>query len=421
MHAPADEAAPARTAENCARAFVALVNDPTPDRVRNFEKTWASRSRLDATPIEERIPRIKTLVEEWGTVSITSVSTDGGGAVLEATSSEGLALELTMNMSKAEPDKLDTIDVAISHGHADARELTADTRTQTVKGVAEALRTGYVFPEKGAAMADAILAKLSSGEYDSIKSEAAFARRLTEDCRAITSDKHLGVRLDPARPVSSEQEGHAGPSHDEMRRENYGFKKVELLPGNIGYLRFDVFVEDEEARRVASNAMNFLSGADAIIFDLRTNGGGSPDMIRYITSYLFDSKTHLNDMVDRDGNTVEEYWTLDDVPGPRPKADVPVYVLTSSRTFSGAEEFSYNLKNLKRATLVGETTGGGAHPVRGERINDRFMVRVPFMRAQNPITKTNWEGAGVEPDIKTPAKDALDRAVELAREAVHHD
>ncbi len=164
--------------------------------------------------------------------------------------------------------------------------------------------------------------------------------------------------------------------------------------------------------------MNFLSGCDAIIFDLRSNGGGSPEMIRYITSYLFDSKTHLNDMVDRDSKVVEEYWTLEQVPGPRPKKDVPVFVLTSSRTFSGAEEFSYNLKNLKRATLVGETTGGGAHPVRGERVNERFMVRVPFMRAQNPITKTNWEGAGVEPDVKTGAGDALERATELARQAI---
>src|SRR5262249_6744024 len=149
---------------------------------------------------------------------------------------------------------------------------------------------------------------------------------------------------------------------------------------------------------------------DAIVFDLRQNGGGSPEMIRFLTSYLFEAPTHLNDMVDREGKTVEEWWTTKDVPGRRPKTDVPVYVLTSQRTFSGAEEFSYNLKNLKRATLVGETTGGGAHPVRGEQLNDRFAIRIPFMRACNPITKTNWEGTGVEPDVKVPAAEALDKA-----------
>ena len=151
---------------------------------------------------------------------------------------------------------------------------------------------------------------------------------------------------------------------------------------------------------------------------MRHNGGGSPEMIRYITSWLFDSPTHLNSMIDRNGEVVEEYWTLDDIPGERFADDLPVYVLTSSRTFSGAEEFSYNLKNLKRGIIVGETTGGGAHPVMGKRVNDRVVVRVPYMRANNPISKTNWEGTGVEPDVKCKADEALDTAIELAKQAI---
>ncbi|MEW6249485.1 MAG: S41 family peptidase, partial [Planctomycetota bacterium] len=155
-----------------------------------------------------------------------------------------------------------------------------------------------------------------------------------------------------------------------------------------------------------------------LVFDLRRNGGGSPESIRYITSYLFDQRTHLNDMVDRAGKITEEYWTLETVPGRRFAPDVPVYVLTSRYTFSGAEEFCYNLQNLKRATIVGETTGGGAHPVRGVRVNDRIVVGVPFMRACNPISRKNWEGTGVEPDVKTIADEALDRAIELAKKAI---
>jgi C-terminal processing protease CtpA/Prc len=161
--------------------------------------------------------------------------------------------------------------------------------------------------------------------------------------------------------------------------------------------------------------MNFLANVDAIVFDLRDNGGGHPAMIALISTYLFDQPTHLNDIWTRKTGATQQYWTLPVVPGKR-LAAAPAFVLTSSRTFSGAEEFSYNLKNLKRATIVGETTGGGAHPVRGERIDDRFVIGVPFARAINPITLTNWEGIGVVPDVKVAAADALTTAQKLATE-----
>lgn len=162
-------------------------------------------------------------------------------------------------------------------------------------------------------------------------------------------------------------------------------------------------------------AMNFFANVDAIIFDLRDNGGGDPAMIALISTYLFDQPTHLNDIWTRKTGESKQYWTLPSVPGKLLPA-VPAFVLTSSRTFSGAEEFSYNLKNLKRATIVGETTGGGAHPVSGQRIDDRFVIGVPFARAISPITKTNWEGTGVEPDVKVAAADALATAQRLAAE-----
>lgn len=160
-------------------------------------------------------------------------------------------------------------------------------------------------------------------------------------------------------------------------------------------------------------AMNFLSHVAAIIFDLRENGGGDPKMIALISTYLFDKPTHLNDLYNRKQDSTTQSWTLPYVPGNR-LPDAPAFVLTSTATFSGAEEFSYNLKNLKRAILVGETTGGGAHPVRGQRIDDHFTVQVPFERAINPISKTNWEGTGVVPDVAAKASEALDVAEKLA-------
>jgi C-terminal processing protease CtpA/Prc len=153
-----------------------------------------------------------------------------------------------------------------------------------------------------------------------------------------------------------------------------------------------------------------------LIIDLRDNGGGRPDMVAYLSSYLFDSRTHLNDLWTRRTDKTEEFWTRDTIPGRRFGGVKPVYVLTSAQTFSGGEEFTYNLKNLKRATIVGETTGGGAHPVSGHRIDEHFRIDVPFARAINPITHTNWEGVGVTPDVVVPAKDALDTAQRLLRE-----
>jgi C-terminal processing protease CtpA/Prc len=195
-------------------------------------------------------------------------------------------------------------------------------------------------------------------------------------------------------------------------KSNFGFEKVERLDGNIGYLDLRGFFDAEAAGETAAAAMNFLGNTDALIIDLRQNGGGSPAMVSLLCSYLFaGERKHLNDLAWRgpEGERVEQWWTLPHVAGKR-YSDKDVYILTSKRTFSAAEEFTYNLKALKRATVVGEVTGGGAHPGGGQPINDHFAIWVPQGRAINPITKTNWEGTGVKPDTEVPANQALTTA-----------
>jgi C-terminal processing protease CtpA/Prc len=196
---------------------------------------------------------------------------------------------------------------------------------------------------------------------------------------------------------------------------NCGFQKAEVLDGNVGYLKFDFFADPDICGATASAAMNFLAGTRALVIDLRENGGGSPPMVALVASYLLPPHTHINDLWTRSTDSTEQFFTLDSVAGRHYGADKPVYVLTSHDTFSGGEEFTYDLKTQKRATIIGETTGGGAHPVRGRRIDDHFMIGVPFARAINPITHTNWEGTGVEPDVKVPADQALAKAQELIR------
>jgi len=326
-------------------------------------------------------------------------------------------MEIEFNMDAREEARLESIGVATFGPPlaASNREMSSADRAELVEGVARVLASDYVFPDVARKMAEKVRAALKAGDYDALTGKAAIAARLTEDLRSVSKDRHLGVRFQPEGP------GGGGvnltPQGDEASRANFAFKKVEHLDGNIGYLRLDLFHDSPEAMKTADAALAFLRNVDALVIDLRHNGGGSPAMIRHITSYFFETRTHLNSMVDRTGKVVAEFWT-GDVPGTKFRADLPIYVLTSSYSFSGAEEFAYNLKSLKRATIVGETTGGGAHPVRPHRINDRFVVGVPFQRAMNPITRTNWEGVGVEPDVKAQAEAALDKALQLARKAI---
>lgn len=295
--------------------------------------------------------------------------------------------------------------------------LTAKEQQTVIDSIGSKLNANYIFPDIAMKMVSSIESKLDKGDYKSILDPQEFATMLTADLRAISKDKHLSVSFAPDQIAEQQHTVTAEDSIaylnryvNNMKRDNFGFKEVKIMDGNIGYLDLRSFSNVEYAGETAVSAMNFLSNSDAIIIDLRNNGGGSPAMIQLITSYLFKSEpVHLNNFYWRPFELNTQTWTLPHVSGTG-SPNTPVYVLTSSRTFSAAEEFSYNLKHLERATLVGETTGGGAHPGGSVVATDRFMVWVPTGRAINPITNTNWEGTGVSPHIEVPAADALDVA-----------
>lgn len=298
-------------------------------------------------------------------------------------------------------------------------KIDGATRGKVIDGAVAALNETYVFPETAKKMEEAVKAHQKKGDYDSITDGDDFAKRLTDDFQAVSHDKHLHVMFSPAPLPDMEAQRPDPKRQDEERKDlervNCGFNKAEILEGNVGYLKFDFFADPGICGPTAVAAMNFLGNTDAIIFDLRENGGGDPKMVAFVSSYLFAERTHLNDLWTRKGAITDQYWTLPYVPGKRLDGK-PAFVLTSKNTFSGGEEFTYNLKTLKRATIVGETTGGGAHPVRGHRITEHFGIGVPFARAINPITQTNWEGTGVEPDVQVAATDALTTAQKLAAE-----
>jgi retinol-binding protein 3 len=296
-------------------------------------------------------------------------------------------------------------------GVSERPELDRATRTAVVDSVAAVIDSVYVFPETATRMEALLRDNLRKGEYDRILALPDFTQRLTEDLRSISNDGHLAViplppSPPPGTPAPTPEEQRRAHLED-MARENYGFVKLEHLGGNVGYLDLREFADAGIAGKTAAAAMTVLGNSDALIFDLRKNGGGDPSMIQLLCSYLFPGPTHLNDFHLRRGNQIWQFWTPTNIAGPD-LSKIPVWVLTSSYTFSGAEEFAYNLKTRKRATIVGETTGGGAHPVNSYEFPSLGIgINVPFGRAVNPITGTNWEGTGVEPDIKVPAGDAL--------------
>lgn len=289
--------------------------------------------------------------------------------------------------------------------------VDAATRAQVIDEALLALQKSYVFPEVAAKMADDVRARQGRGAYDSLTQSREFARTLTEHLQAVSRDKHLRVTYGgPA--------GGGGAARMMPRFENEGFEKIEKLPGNIGYVEVRTFLGHGAWDEKAAEVMSQLADTDALIVDLRRNGGGSPHRVAALSSYLFDKPTHLNSLYWREGDRTDDFWTAKDVKGKRFGQSKPVYVLTSKRTFSGAEEFAYNLKNLKRATIVGETSGGGAHPGAVRGLAGDFRIFVPTGRAISPVTKTNWEGTGVAPDVETSADEALERAKALALRAL---
>ena len=297
--------------------------------------------------------------------------------------------------------------------------LTEAERTEVVDSISSILDNNYVYPDVATKMVNHINTKLKDGAYKTIEDPIEFSQLLTSDLQEISKDLHLRVmfrpeQIDRWRNASQSTEDSIAMAERRLkanRRSNYGFQEVKILEGNVGYLNLSGFFNvDEEAGETAQAAMNYLSNSDALIIDLRQNGGGSPSMIQLISSYLFGPESvHLNSFYYRPTDEHTQTWTLPYVPGKR-RPDIPVYVLTSNRTFSAAEEFSYNLRNLERATLVGEVTGGGAHPGGTRIATDRYMIWAPTGRAINPITNTNWEGTGVQPHMEVPAADALTKA-----------
>jgi C-terminal processing protease CtpA/Prc len=270
--------------------------------------------------------------------------------------------------------------------------------------LASTVKREYIDPQKADEVDASLRRWLAGGRYAEAGTPEALATLLTGDLFALTHDKHLAVGVVRGAVPGSNERTENG------RRSNFGVQKVEILPGNIGYVNLTWFYRPGEARDAISAAMRMLRNADALIVDLRANGGGSPDTVALVASYFFDTTgLALFDIVHRSGESAQEYRT-EAVALPERNGLRPVCVLTSEHTFSGGEGLAFILQERRRAEVIGETTAGAANPGRPYPLIAGFEVVVPNGMVRGAVSGGNWEGSGVIPDVKTRASEALDAA-----------
>jgi Peptidase family S41/N-terminal domain of Peptidase_S41 in eukaryotic IRBP len=306
---------------------------------------------------------------------------------------------------------------ALGRGGPPQNDMVIDgaTRDQVIEAAISKLTQRYIFPEKAVEIVKQLRSEIARGDFANVTSAEKLANKLTDSLQKSSKDKHLEIRYFEEAIVEetpNQNQASAGTDKEkfDFMRKNFGFEKVDRLQCNIGYIDLRTFVPPEmDAERITA-AMSLLSETWALIIDLRKNGGGTPEGVALISSYFFDERTHLNDIYELETNKIEERWTTEKVAGKKYGTARKIYILTSEDTFSAAEDFAYTMKNTKRATLVGETTGGGANAGNRHRLNAHFMMNVPDARPISPITKTNWEGVGITPDIAVSTKKSLDVA-----------
>ena len=301
-----------------------------------------------------------------------------------------------------------------------SQDLSNTYKEEVINTLSTLMNDMYVFPDVAKDTEAHLKKQFKEGHFDSFTTNESFATALTESVQSINNDKHMRIMNQPPyeAPAMTPERLIEEKIHNLVRKKEYnaGFNTVKVLEGNVGYIDLRGFTYFQEGKPIADAYMKLIANTDAVIVDLSKNGGGDPEMVKYLCSYFFKGGIHLNSLYFREGDETIDFYTLDTVDGTK-MIDVPLFVMTSARTFSGAEEFSYNMQTQKRATLVGQTSGGGANPGGTRPINENLSVFIPTGKAINPITKTNWESVGVVPEVKTTTDESFSKTHELAKKA----
>lgn len=291
-----------------------------------------------------------------------------------------------------------------------AQASTKEDMLQFLDLFSEDAKSVYVLEGKIESIEGSIEVAAASISTGDITDKEGLATLLTNELAKV--DKHFSVSV--YQSFDSKQETATESYWHRLRRKNSGFQSVQILEGNIGFLNLTGFDKvDTKSMKRAKVAMAFISDVDSLIIDLRENGGGSPDMVSVLVGYFFENEVELSSIYERASDTTIEFAS-EQVPKDLRRPQMPLYLLTSNDTFSAAEAFSYDLQHYEKAIVVGERTGGGANPVRTYFYDEGFAVAIPYAKAINPVTGSNWEGVGVKPDVEVSAEKAFKKAYCLA-------
>lgn len=396
------------------QAFLEFLNKADKSAVEDFVNTHFAKAFADHAPLDIHTEVLAGIWEKHPSPVLRHVYsiTDFTAEFYLKSSVNQSWVQISLNVEEESPHKItwlypsrldDPPDVVLLD--MDPEALTDEQRSKIVARIDTIMRHHYLDPEIGAAAGKYIVEAAQKGEYDDISKLNVFAERLTADLLKITKDKH--VKVHHPKPSLENGESKTPPPCE------CDLAAAKVLPGNIGYIEVRMFLPSKD---IIADSMETVEDTAALIFDVRKNPGGAPEGVQSWCSYLFDTKTHLNSLYWREGDRTEEFWTLDEIEGKK-RPDVPVFVLTSDQTFSGAEEFAYDLQTRERATIVGQTTAGAAHLAPAFSISPQLKIRVSIGKAVNPVTETNWEGVGVKPDVEVEAERALEKAITLAKRA----
>jgi hypothetical protein len=308
-------------------------------------------------------------------------------------------------------------------------------REEAIDNLVKDLNDHYVFPEKAKQMEAVLRQHQHEGKYDGMTDGEQFAKQLKDDIRGVSHDLHMGVHFDPAQVPDFDAGGPPPETQAEwekrtpfvnrmivgmrMRLMGSGVDKVDHFKPNIGYLKLTGFPPPFVVAEKYADMMDKLADTDGLIVDLRENHGGSPKSVALLVSYFVDQRTRLNDIWDRDTGISTQQWTEDKLDGKRYGGKKPVVILAGPGTASAGEDFTYTMQALKRATVIGGRTWGGAHPTRPYRLGDHFYAVIPGRRTISPITHSNWEGTGVIPDRAVAPDNALEAGTALLQRQIH--
>lgn len=291
------------------------------------------------------------------------------------------------------------------------------TRDKQILEISDKIKKFYIFDDIAETLSKKLKSETRKKTFENL-TDQKFADKLSAYLVKNGNDRHFNVLYKPdykVNPITDKKE--IQKLYDEInRRYNYGFEKVMRLDGNIGYVQYAGFPDDNEsAAKVLAATMNFVANTNSLILDLRDNRGGDKDMTELFLSYFFDKKIQLSESYTRFNNSKTKSYTREKVQGER-YLDKPIYILVNKNTISAAESVAYNLQKRNLATVVGETTYGAANPVKAFFIDNKFHLFIPITSGKNAATNTNWEHTGVIPNIKIKSKKALNKAHILALE-----